>query len=362
LAQAKHCRSASPRLDPMAHCYRISAPLRTSLESQRYPGKWAGVRGLVEDNDALIKEGGFKLPDGTWQPLPSPEPAEVVRCASPSDVAAAPRCFSVTEISVANVDTLTAALVLGDASALNFANATTPGGRYRSGGLAQEEDLCRLLPQLYPSLNSCEYPIEPDTALVSRGLLAVRQAGTYERCRCMGEKITVISAAMPCGMADRRPKGGWAGSTWAETVTLRIRTVLQAAQQAGHANVVLGAFGCGAFGNPAGPVAAIFREQLAAAEFRGSFARVVFAIIDPLGTGNLKPFKRELALLDRHKARAGKRESSTGHHQTDEDGICAEDCPLENGKGGLAGPPVHEHVLTDACNGGDEGVFLSGHP
>eukprot|EP00811_Abedinium_folium_P008379 NODE_17744_length_927_cov_7.697500.p2 GENE.NODE_17744_length_927_cov_7.697500~~NODE_17744_length_927_cov_7.697500.p2 ORF type:complete len:178 (+),score=39.34 NODE_17744_length_927_cov_7.697500:394-927(+) len=102
---------------------------------------------------------------------------------------------------------------------------------------------------------------------------------------------------MPCGMADRRPPGGWAGSPWAETVTQRIGAVLCAARVSGHANLVLGAFGCGAFGNPAAPVAAIFREQLASPEFRGCFERVVFAIIDPMGTGNLKPFQSELASI-----------------------------------------------------------------
>ena len=58
-----------------------------------------------------------------------------------------------TEFCVCNCDSLSAALELGSgALVLNFANESTPGGRYRSGGRAQEEDLCRLLPQLAPSL------------------------------------------------------------------------------------------------------------------------------------------------------------------------------------------------------------------
>ena len=34
-------------------------------------------------------------------------------------------------------------------------------------------------------------------------------------------------------------------------------------------------------------------KYLASEEFRGAFEHVVFAILDPLGTGNLGPFKQE---------------------------------------------------------------------
>jgi uncharacterized protein (TIGR02452 family) len=110
-------------------------------------------------------------------------------------------------------------------------------------------------------------------------------------------RVSVVTAAMPCGQADRRPKGGWKGSPWADDVGLRVRAVLICALSSGHHNLVLGAWGCGAFGNPAGAVAAVFREQLAREEFRGRFACVVFAVLDPLGTGNLGPFRRELKEL-----------------------------------------------------------------
>eukprot|EP00041_Stephanoeca_diplocostata_P030438 m.921385 g.921385 ORF g.921385 m.921385 type:complete len:230 (-) comp23757_c0_seq20:2878-3567(-) len=170
--------------------------------------------------------------------------------------------------------------------------------RYSHGGRAQEEDLCRLLPELYPALKACEasmYPIPPDTALITYSVQAVRQVGTYAKCLSQGT-YTVITAAMPCGVADRRPKGGWAESAWADTVLERIRSVLYAAAHAKCSNLVLGAFGCGAFGNPPAPVAALFRHELQSHQFRGLFACVVFAVLDPLGTGNLAPFRRELGV------------------------------------------------------------------
>ena len=47
----------------------------------------------------------------------------------------------------------------------------------------------------------------------------------------------------------------------------------------------------GAFGNPPKNVGSIFKEELSSVEFVGCFENVIFAIIDPVGTGNLKPFR-----------------------------------------------------------------------
>ena len=73
--------------------------------------------------------------------------------------------------------------------------------------------------------------------------------------------------------------------------------ILTAAQQAGSEALVLCAFGCGAFHNPAKDVATCFCEVLRSDEFAGCFRRVVFAIVDPRpqDDGNLRTFERELA-------------------------------------------------------------------
>lgn len=286
--------------------------MRKQLEAQRPKGKWGAVKGIAEENDRLYKAGSFALPGGVNQTVPTAPPSEAVVCPSGSSSSApvtGAHKHTVTQVVVANVDTVTAALVVGNACALNFANAETAGGRYRHGGRAQEEDLCRLLPQLWPSLSgSAHYPLKPGTALVTPDVLVLRQPGTYEPCASLGS-VTIITAAMPCGIADRRPRGGWLGSEWAKGVTLRIRSVLHAARHTGRPNLILGAFGCGAFGNPAGPVAAIFREQLTSPEFRGAFACVVFAVLDPLGTGNLRPFRQQLGSSKQWAAATTRRRS-----------------------------------------------------
>ena len=223
MAQAAGTPTASPNAPPpdaptapsATHRYLVSSRLRAELESRRYTGKWgagADLKHLPDANDRIIRDGGFSL-DRTQVAVPKPPPAEWV--AYPPDISPPPLPprFSLTELCCANIDTLTAALALGDACALSFANPVEHGGRYRHGARAQEEDLCRLLPQLYASLAAAaadgEYPIRPDGVLVSRGLLAVRRPGSYELCEPPAQGVTILTAAMPCGAADHgRPKGG----------------------------------------------------------------------------------------------------------------------------------------------------------
>lgn len=263
-----------------AHMEQLDAASRNAMGRRR--------SSIVESNDAIAKACRFDTPEGRIS-LPAIQPSERRRCPE-TPVCLTEQRFAVTDYCVANIDTITAALEVGDACALNFANEDTPGGGYRHGCRAQEEELCRQVPQLYAALEACEYPIPPGTALVTTGLPVVRRTATYELCPSLGE-VNIITAAMPCGY----PIPGTA--EWVETVTLRIRSVLNAAKHSGYPNLILGAFGCGAFGNPPDLVAAIFMKLLSSTEFRGSFGKVVFAIIDPRGDGNLEPFATVLCKL-----------------------------------------------------------------
>jgi len=65
---------------------------------------------------------------------------------------------------------------------------------------------------------------------------------------------------------------------WHATVHCTIRAVLHAAKAEKVNALVLGAFGCGAFGNPPGLVAEVFCNVLQSSEFAGCFDTIVFAI------------------------------------------------------------------------------------
>ncbi|EOD39790.1 hypothetical protein EMIHUDRAFT_223320 [Emiliania huxleyi CCMP1516] len=86
---------------------------------------------------------------------------------------------------------MTARVGSGRVAALNFANAHHAGGGYLTGARAQEEDLCRyrtylfieedlcrLMPRLHPSLLRLRYPMGERVAFYTQTLLC-RSAGSY---------------------------------------------------------------------------------------------------------------------------------------------------------------------------------------
>ena len=87
------------------------------------------------------------------------------------------------------------------------------------------------------------------------------------------------------GAQDRRD-----GSPFdAEDARRRIRAQVDTLREAGVRHVVFGAFGCGAFENPADKVAAIYRDELHNAA--AAFDVVAFAIFHAgYGPGNHAPF------------------------------------------------------------------------
>jgi uncharacterized protein (TIGR02452 family) len=309
-ANVSRTRAASGAAgEDRGHRFRFNAKLGNDLTSRAPAFKRNyGLNGrLVPENDRLVKAGVFTARQGGREiqlELPKPPPSERLQC--PQGRLIKKPQFDVTDVCIANIDTLSAALMAEDATALNFANAYNPGGGYRRGASAQEEDLCRLLPQLIHSLEACRYPIRPDEVLLTKNLAAIREPGTYQLCESLGP-VHILTSAMPCGDA-----GEPGCKEWNSTVTLRMRAVLHAARESGFPNLVLGAWGCGAFGNPPDLVAQLFREQLCSPEFRGAFSIVVFAVIDPAGDGNFRPFEKEIRKMDETTPRSGKTEADSG--------------------------------------------------
>ena len=187
-----------------------------------------------------------------------------------------------TLVQVTNETTLGAARRLHGAGlkplALNFANGINPGGGFMHGARAQEEVLCRSS-ALYNTLVGDEMYEEhrqrirsdsTDWAVYSPAVPVFRTDD--------GQNLdapwllSFITCAAPYAPTVGQPESG-------DLLQKRIHRILEIARAYGYTDLVLGAWGCGAFGNDAGRTAKDFRQALEG-EFRGAFTQIVFAITD----------------------------------------------------------------------------------
>lgn len=179
---------------------------------------------------------------------------------------------------------------------LNMASSITPGGGYLTGASAQEEALCRRS-TLYLTIDRKEfYPIPGHAGIFSPDVLVLRRSDD-DQCAFIpsqGWWTSVISVA-----AIRDPQLTRSGEDYAseqdrEDMRERMRTMLRIASKEDRQNLVLGAFGCGAFRNPPRAVAGMFKGVLVETEFLGRFEGIWFAVIERGGSENYDTFKEVL--------------------------------------------------------------------
>ncbi|NCA72260.1 MAG: TIGR02452 family protein [Sphingobacteriia bacterium] len=186
-----------------------------------------------------------------------------------------------TRVQVANETTLVASKRLTEKGervlALNFANGIEPGGGFLNGSRAQEEVLCRSS-ALYatlrgdPMYDAHRQRIRPDStdwAILSPDVPVFRSDdGTPLDAHW---PLSVITCAAPYAPGIGQPRAG-------DLLQERIARVLDIARSHGYTALVLGAWGCGAFGNDPHRTARDFHDALM--RHAGAFAQVVFAVAD----------------------------------------------------------------------------------
>lgn len=214
----------------------------------------------------------------------------------------------VPEIFVSSSTTQEAAFVWAreDSSKLailNFASARNPGGGFLNGAKAQEEDLCRCS-GLYPCLLQCQEYYEAnrqqnsllytDHAIFSPGVPFFRTS-SYGSLLAEPYLVSVITAPAPNSgpYLEKKPDGL---KEIESTFLRRWKNVLRIAKDQGIERLILGAWGCGAFGGD--PVIASRTAKQAIASEAGGIDEIQFAIP---GSGkqslaNLTTFKKTFEL------------------------------------------------------------------
>ena len=182
-----------------------------------------------------------------------------------------------------------------DLAVLDFASFTQPGGGYESGTMAQEQALCAES-FLYNVLARykgwyAENRRRNINCELYRDRAFVVPKVRFERDRYHSYADVIVAAAPNA----RRARGDYHVDDAAleRAMRGRIRLVLGIADELGHEKLVLGAFGCGAFGWDAGTVAELFREELA----EGSHVAktVVFAVPKGRHDDHLERFQHAFA-------------------------------------------------------------------
>jgi uncharacterized protein (TIGR02452 family) len=91
--------------------------------------------------------------------------------------------------------------------------------------------------------------------------------------------VSVITCPAPNAKQALR-RDPLSASQIAETLERRAAKVLAIAAAHSHRSLILGAWGCGVFGNDPAQVAGVFAEHLQSSKFARAFERVVFAVHD----------------------------------------------------------------------------------
>ncbi|KAJ6612772.1 hypothetical protein B0H10DRAFT_2050976 [Mycena sp. CBHHK59/15] len=196
----------------------------------------------------------------------------------------------------------------GKVGILSMASELRPGGGFLTGANSQEESLCRRT-TLYASLQESFYRL-PELGCVYTPDVCVFRGnyGDPSGHRAAADInpdwwfVDVISCAAVRG-PDVDENGHYVDVAQKDLMREKIKCIFRAAVANECRRLVLGAFGCGAFGNPPEEVAELFRRVLLgregggtrnkASEFAGCFDDVTFAIKG--GRGDLLPaFKAAL--------------------------------------------------------------------
>ncbi len=174
--------------------------------------------------------------------------------------------------------------------ALNFASHKQPGGMFMEGSSAQEESLCHAS-ILYNVLSRLQPYYDENKTRLNRSLYTNRGLYTPDVLFVSDDKeyrADVITCAAPNKTAAQKY---CAVSDEENSMVLRDRIdfMLGIAAQAQPEVLILGAYGCGVFGQNPIEVATAFKELLNG-KYKDVFPMIVFAIPDMSGA-NYRSFR-----------------------------------------------------------------------
>ena len=260
------------------------------------------LRSIAAETLTILDAGRYAAADGTLVDLTADLARSVSATQDITSLPAGDPADGTPHISVADGTTLDGITNVlegtnGVPAVLNFASARNPGGGFERGADAQEEALCRdttlfaalrTQPFFYARNKACPDAIYSDALLYSPAVRVIRDA--YGILVASPPEIAVLTAPAP-NLRALSEQGHWPARRAALLAALdrRIDLILRTARANGHRSLVLGAWGCGVFGNDPFEIAGRFANALNA--IGGAFDHVHFAIPAVGSDNNLDAFK-----------------------------------------------------------------------
>jgi len=253
---------------------------------------------------------------------------------------------------------------------LNFASPVNPGGGVRAGAKAQEEDLCRKS-TLLASLESAaaqemyRYNRGHRTFLSSDYMILSPQVEVFRNARNkLLEETAVVSVLTAAAPNISKGLFGTSLEKLEDVIYKRIMGILQLAATHRYTHLVLGAWGCGAFGNDADMVARLFYQAFKdircgkILNLNALFKRVDFAVLDQSEQkGNFNCFSKYFEDFFRDEKDAEK-QTIFDKTKENEKGLDAiRGCLIGGAAGDALGYPVEFLSLDDIRSRyGNEGI------
>lgn len=174
---------------------------------------------------------------------------------------------------------------------LNFASFTNPGGGFLNGSRAQEESLCHDS-FLYNVLNSCKEFYQTNRQDTNHGLyhdrgLYSKNVRFFDPTGIVTDVFDIITVAAP--NKNRARKYHVSDDENTKALSSRIKFILDMAETNFVDCLILGAFGCGCFGQNPTEVAELFKYHIKNGNY--GFKQIYFAIPKAANNENYTAFK-----------------------------------------------------------------------
>jgi uncharacterized protein (TIGR02452 family) len=206
-------------------------------------------------------------------------------------------------INVVNMDSIECGLWLKTKKlrplVLNMASDIHPGGGWKKGSMAQEEELFRrttyTLSLDQPEIRK-KYRLPLLAGIYSPGVIVFRGTNEEEYYLYDWDDCTPLDFIAVAAL--RRPELEKKGDEWrlkdkdADITESKIRMIFETAIYYGNDCLVLSALGCGSFANPPKHIAEIFKKVIK--DYEKYFKNITFAILTDHNDkyGNLENFKK----------------------------------------------------------------------